>query len=230
VKGRSELPPQLLTAASRGSARRQALAELRTAESPVVYRAATVGQRPERRSEANAEDMPPPKKAGKKDSKRRRQNAVVTENFRATKRKAGVPRSPLRAVRVLCHGCVLDRGSVRCVKARVLGCCAFSVLCQGKSAWLLCVQARAQPLLSAWLACLECAVPCAWIGAVGVKARLLGCYSFTVLCQGKSVCVMRVGCALSRQECLCYACRQCAVGVLEYCCERALVVLVPWAE
>jgi hypothetical protein len=140
------------------------------------------------------------------------------------------PRSPLRAARVLCHGCVLDRGSVRCVKARVPGCCAFSVLCQGKSAWLLCVQARAQPLLSAWMACLECAVPCAWIGAVGVKARLLGCYSFTVLCQGKSVCVMRVGCALSRQECLCYACRQCAVGVLEYCCERVLVVLVPWAE
>jgi hypothetical protein len=43
------------------------------------------------------------------------------------------------AVRLLCHGCVLDRGSVRCVKARVLGCYAFSVLCQGKSAGL-CVQ------------------------------------------------------------------------------------------
>jgi hypothetical protein len=83
------------------------------------------------------------------------------------------PRSAVRAVSVLCHGCVLDRGlvcseshlsgcrpptaivnpsacntcaqhadrgSVRCVKARVLGCYAFSVLCQGKSAWLLCVQ------------------------------------------------------------------------------------------
>jgi hypothetical protein len=82
------------------------------------------------------------------------------------------PRSAVRAVSVLCHGCVLDRGlvcseshlsgcrpptvivnpsacntcaqhadrgSVRCVKARVLGCYAFSVLCQGKSAGL-CVQ------------------------------------------------------------------------------------------
>jgi hypothetical protein len=40
----------------------------------------------------------------------------------------------LRRIVACDRGSVLDCGSVRCVKARVPGCCAFSVLCQGKSA------------------------------------------------------------------------------------------------
>jgi hypothetical protein len=98
--------------------------------------------------------MPPPKKGGKHYSKRSEQDAGQKQK-RAANRKAGAPRSPLRAVSVLCHGCVLDRGSVRCVKARVLGCCAFSVLCQGNSAWLLCATKSAP--------CREGAVP--WLCA-----------------------------------------------------------------
>ena len=65
--------------------------------------------------------------------------------------------------------CVLDRGSVRCVKASVLGCCAFSVLCQGKSVWLLCVVQCAV----LWQECLAVARLVCF-----AKARVLSSYAF----------------------------------------------------